>query len=549
MPRRLRFECAACGASFVDWLDDDDELTSAFCVNCGQRVAHAVQYGAAPYGTRASEATSALGLVRGSGHEFPETLRGLRPPRAPSFLASDVAPPRPQLAPASDRPFARADSTAPRPASEPAASLSAAPARFWQRPRFAQLGALVIGFALGVPLTCLVEHAYFRARHAATTNGVDLTRQLAQVSAALDDGNLTGARSLLEQSARFAGVGDRRLSVLRARLAFESADAEWIRRQAQSKLGAALDAAPQAFADLAFQALEATKQERAAAPRDPALWALAVDGLRIYGDHERAAWLARGLPTSDAEANYAMGTLGMATQEHTPSAFLPFLRAAAESSNARARARAGLTLGLILSHHAAEAERELLAVQSLARPHPALAELRRLYDAEFAARPATLAAAARPSPVATSAPPLSKVEASPQAQLARARELQRMSRLTEAEHLYESILRARPNDSEARTGLAEVELLRGSVPEAQALYERALSTNENYVPAWVALADIDWQRGQLERAVCRYQLVVSRFPEGTYPPYINQRILRVMGSGAVPPTARTDVPAASACGD
>jgi tetratricopeptide (TPR) repeat protein len=125
--------------------------------------------------------------------------------------------------------------------------------------------------------------------------------------------------------------------------------------------------------------------------------------------------------------------------------------------------------------------------------------------------------------------------------LAAAREQQRHVRLGEAQRLYELVLRDRPDDSEARCGLAEVQLLRGSVSDAEALFLRALRVNPNYVPAWVGLADIDWLRGRPERAACRYQLVEDRFPEGSYPPYISQRIARVMGSGAM-------VPSVDACG-
>jgi len=260
--------------------------------------------------------------------------------------------------------------------------------------------------------------------------------------------------------------------------------------------------------------------------------------------------LARGLPEADAEANYALGTLGIATPDEKPGAFLPYLKAAAEGSSARARTRAALTLGLILANQPDAARRELSAVQAFARLHPATEELQRLFDAEFA--PAKIAAASAPSLVpATPAPVKPAIRRpTPTALLvATARDWQRQSRLADAQRLYEAVLRTRPDDSEARAGLAEVELLRGSLSEAEALYERTLQTNDNYVPAYVALADIDWQQGRLERAACRYQMVVDRFPEGTYPPYIVGRVAHVMGSGATPPAPRPNGDARDACGN
>lgn len=81
---------------------------------------------------------------------------------------------------------------------------------------------------------------------------------------------------------------------------------------------------------------------------------------------------------------------------------------------------------------------------------------------------------------------------------------------------------------------------------AQALFERALQSNANYVPAWVALGDIDWLNGHPERAACRYQFVATHAAPGSYPPYITQRIARVVGSGVNPPSA-AGLAASDAC--
>jgi putative thioredoxin len=180
--------------------------------------------------------------------------------------------------------------------------------------------------------------------------------------------------------------------------------------------------------------------------------------------------------------------------------------------------------------------------------HPAADELQRVYDAVFVTKPSSAAASAAP-PAVKAPPALAKAAVSKQELLDFARDRQRRSQLDDAQRLYEAILRFHPGDAEARCGLAEVQLLRGSVADAAALFERALQSNASSVPAWIGLADIDWLRGRPERAACRYQAVVDRFPNGSYPPYIAERIARVTGSGVSPPVARSDVKAPDACGN
>ena len=130
-----------------------------------------------------------------------------------------------------------------------------------------------------------------------------------------------------------------------------------------------------------------------------------------------------------------------------------------------------------------------------------------------------------------------------------ARDRQQRVQLDDAERLYGEILRTHPNDAEARCGLAEIRILRGGTDDGAKLFERALVDNANYVPAWIGLADVDWLRGRAALAACRYQAVIDRFPAGSYPPYIVQRVAQASNSGVNLPQARSDVGAAQACGD
>jgi tetratricopeptide (TPR) repeat protein len=213
--------------------------------------------------------------------------------------------------------------------------------------------------------------------------------------------------------------------------------------------------------------------------------------------------------------------------------------------------RARLTLGLILANRPADAGRELAAVRKLPSGRLLAADLQRVYEALFPAKPsaATSNNTGLPQPAASTAPQAAKVSVTKRELLTFAHDRQRRSLLDDAQRLYAEVLRTHPNDAEARCGLAEVEILRGGVDDGARLFERALADDASYLPAWVGLADVDWLRGHPERAACRYQAVIDRFPAGSYPPYIRQRVEQVTHSGVNPAQARSDVSAAKACDD
>lgn len=479
MFRRVRFECAACSAGFVDWHDEGWERVPVFCVNCGEPIEAGTTIDdveSAPLpATR--EVASALGIVKGSGEAYPDTLRGLRVARPSS--ASDSTDPNcvtsldslplsepslaiaarasessataippasepsfPGLPPASEpsRPLSEPSSPGARPVNEPrfARATSTAPkalhaernpvesTRRAPRAKLAPIGTFLLGFAAGVPLTLCTESLWWRPSEPQARPVDALEAQLAAVASALDDGAWDRARRLL-------------------------------------------------------------------------------GGPRVPQSDRRAAAL-----------------------------------------------RARLTLGLISVKRRDDARRELSALAQQSHVQPPPSDLERLFDAQFGPRPSTssavpLTAGSVATASAVAAPAPRTLPPSRQSLLATARDSQRRSRLEEAERLYRRVLQTRPNDSEAHAGLAEVQLLRGSASEAQALFERALRSNDAYVPAWIGLADIDWLAGQAARAACRYQLVVNRFPEQTYPPYIVQRLASVLGSGVAPPEADPQVPAPDAC--
>ena len=210
--------------------------------------------------------------------------------------------------------------------------------------------------------------------------------------------------------------------------------------------------------------------------------------------------------------------------------------------------RARLALAFILANRPAEAGREIQVVAREPQATPPVADLRRVFSAVFPPEPRPAAAAA-PLPAKSVEPPQNKPVVTKRELLTFARDRQHRAQLDLAEKLYSEVLRVHPNDAEARCGLAEVQLLRGGVAGGAQLFARALDDNPGYAPAWIGLADTDWLSGRPERAACRYQAVIDRFPSGSYPPYITQRVAQVSSSGASVQTARSNGSAATACGD
>jgi hypothetical protein len=227
------------------------------------------------------------------------------------------------------------------------------------------------------------------------------------------------------------------------------------------------------------------------------------------------------------------------------------LRLLSVSDQRLATLRARLALGFVLANRASDADRELAAIENVPHLHPAPADVRRIHDALSQAKPSAVAASA-PEPLSTppaAAAPSAKPVVTKRELLSFARDRQRRVQLDDAERLYREVLRTHPNDAEARCGLAEIELLRGGVEDGQKLFARALQDNARYAPAWVGLADVDWLSGHTARAACRYQAVIDRFPAGSYPPYIAQRVAQAASSGVNVPRANADAGAANACSD
>lgn len=221
MFRRVRFECGACGDGFVDWHDDDWERSPVFCVHCGAAIVAGASVPppavAAPSPDGGSRPARALGVLKGEGEGFRDTLPGLTEDLArTSTDAAEASRDRdtePTL-PRASRPrnASEATSTAPK-ATNSSASLWAA-----QRRTVAPIAALLLGFAAGVPAALLAENPLLRLMRPAQYQSQQLSQRLALVASAIDDGNWNRARDLLDRAQSAIPAGESRFATLRARL-------------------------------------------------------------------------------------------------------------------------------------------------------------------------------------------------------------------------------------------------------------------------------------------------------------------------------------------
>ncbi|HEX3345804.1 MAG TPA: tetratricopeptide repeat protein, partial [Polyangiaceae bacterium] len=92
-----------------------------------------------------------------------------------------------------------------------------------------------------------------------------------------------------------------------------------------------------------------------------------------------------------------------------------------------------------------------------------------------------------------------------------------------ARQIYEALVSRNPSDSEALSGLGDVDRAQGNASGAISAYRRALAVNPSYLPALLGVADTEWASGDRGSAQRAYKDIEERFPEGTYPAYVKQR--------------------------
>jgi serine/threonine protein kinase len=107
-----------------------------------------------------------------------------------------------------------------------------------------------------------------------------------------------------------------------------------------------------------------------------------------------------------------------------------------------------------------------------------------------------------------------------------ARRARRAGRVDDAAALFAAAVEKAPADSEALTGLAEVDEAQGATAKAIVAYRRAVAVNPRYLPARLGLADSLWTSGQLDEAGTAYRSIVDQFPATLYPNLVRERVDR-----------------------
>jgi tetratricopeptide (TPR) repeat protein len=298
-----------------------------------------------------------------------------------------------------------------------------------------------------------------------------------------------------------------------------------------------------------------------------------IDALRLAGQQDAARGLVAKVigQASQPETAYVLAALDLAEPEPLWTTVLDRLRLAAAGEGNAGRARAALVYSLAKSGDVAGARSELAKLDALARPYPLSPNLHSLVDrtpskgsldAGSEAVPARVPAAAAPVGAST---PASTVPTGPspspaaapatgdaipgdsRAAMQAASQAYKKGDFGRARQIYEAIVTRNPSDSEAVAALGDVARGEGDTAGAIASYKRAIAVNPSYLPALLGLADTQWASGDRAGATRGYGDIADRFPEGTYPAYVKQRI---EGASAVPAApAETAKPAAPASSD
>ncbi len=372
---------------------------------------------------------------------------------------------------------------------------------------------------------------------------------------ALADGNLDAAKESFDKASALAEK-DPRVLLDAARLAAMRADVPWLR----SRLLAA-DAADDirltkdTLGELSAAARKAADDALAIAPDDPAAVRTKVDALRIAGDREAARALVSKISasSSQAETAYVRAALDLAEDVPLWSTVIERLRVAASAESGPGRARAALAYALARSGDVAAAKSEVDRLAAMSRQYVLLPQLRAFAEH---ARPiakgdvapdggtvvAARADAGKPAPRDRTggggggepALPSDARQIVVQADAARAK-----GDYDRALTLYQAAVDRNPSDTEALHGLASIAYARRDLSGARAGYKRVLSTNPSYIPALVGLGDVDWESGDRATATKTYKEIMDRFPEGSYPPRVKQRV----ESAAAPAPAPAPPPA------
>jgi predicted Zn finger-like uncharacterized protein len=417
--------------------------------------------------------------------------------------------------------------------------------------------ALVLLLAAGVG-GWGIARPYLLARSAGATARLD-PRALQFVvdgERAMSSGDLDSAQEAFDKASALA-ERDPRVLVDKARVSAARADIAWLKLRLLPP-----DANDESRATR-LQLDEAVARARRAAdealavapPDDPAALRARIDALRLAGDKDAARASVSRVVTlaSQPETAYVLAALDLAESDPTWTTVIDRLRTAAAGEGGAGRARAALVYALARSGDTSGARGELAKMDSAARPYPLLPALRAFVEkapSKVAASPPASVPKADVSALPSQRPPAAAAEApaggaAAPAAVAAARPgggggdegsggpttggMQAASQAIKrgdwgrARQIYEALVSRDPSDSEALSGIGDVDRAQGNMTGAIGAYKRALAVNPSYMPALLGVADTQWAAGNRAEATRAYKEIADRFPEGTYPAYVKTR--------------------------
>lgn len=335
--------------------------------------------------------------------------------------------------------------------------------------------------------------------------------------ALLERGELEEAKEKLDKASVLA-ERDSAVGAALARLEVIRADFVWLKlRLLDPADEVAVQAAHRELAERTERAREAVDKAFARAPEQPDVVRARVDVLRLLGQPDKArSWIR---PISDAasqpENAYVLAMLDLAERSPGLDSIVDRLSTAASGERALGRARAALIYVLARAGDIGRAESELSKLKGLNPRHPLLPELQSFVAKSAEAVDAGTDAKAKSAREAP-AQPLDQppVPGDFRARLLQADRALEQGELARAEELYENVLAAQPNNTEALAGLAEV-LRRRKDPRAADLYDQVLDKNPSYLPALIARADSLWDAGERAQAVKLYRRIVDQAGAGS----------------------------------
>jgi tetratricopeptide (TPR) repeat protein len=368
---------------------------------------------------------------------------------------------------------------------------------------------------------------------------------------ALVAGDLDAAQTAFDKASVLTS-GDARVALDLARVGAAKADIAWLKLRLLSS-----DAIDEArvlrgqLMDHAAASMRSAQDALAAHADDPQAIAAKIDAMRLAGqpDAARSSVVAVFGKSTEPEIAYVLAALEM-TQTPAPwPSIVDRLRLAAGSEWNPGRARSALVYALVRAGDLPGARTEMGRLEGLARPYPCLPDLRALLAAsDLPALPAVAvvtdagagdagrdAGGAKTGSAAAGGNAPSYLgpqgggseepgDITPQGSpLVAANQAMAVHDYGRAEQIYQGILTNNPNDSQALSGLADIERARGDKAAAINTYKRAVAVNPSYLPALLGLADTQYFAGDKAAAISGYKNIEDHFPEGSYPEYVKAR--------------------------